>query len=216
MYQNQTFLQKLTGVLNASSTTFMLIALVSLFVIPIVIAQNLEPVLETSSQEPRVVSVYNPALDSTKVPESVALNSANTPHSKVNNNVLGTADLRDISLFVKEDQAGMKALFATSNLTVGEYSVNVINQSKFNKTKIYTIRNVTDKSKSFTLDVVNRGDPKNRNSTAKTVYLGETAYEIGKSKMPVTLTLAPSEEIVVSVASPKTNPTNLSINLVMQ
>ena len=42
------FGQKVMKLLNTSSETFMLIALVSLFVLPVVIAKNLEPVVKSS------------------------------------------------------------------------------------------------------------------------------------------------------------------------
>lgn len=210
------YLQKLEALLNTSSTTFMLVALVCLFVIPVVIAQSLDPVIESSDQVPRVVGVFDTSLDSVRLAESDSSNIKSAADVDINGSVLGAQDVQDISLLVKEDEKGMKSLSAISNKTLKEYSVNINFQSRFNKTNVFSIENVSSGDRYFKLSVVNLGSVKNLNSTGKVLYLGDKTYELTQILTNIDLKLAPSEKIMVSLSSPKTNPTNVSLILVMQ
>jgi len=214
--QNQTFLQKIGGLLNTSSETFMLIALVSLFVIPVVIAQNIEPVVDNSVTQPTAIRVYdNNSAKEADVPAVAGISTSliSKEHTNVTGDILGLSDSRDMKLFVTEDTKGMTAVTATSSYAVGEYAVNVINAQKFNKTTLFKIKNTADIQKVYNLDVITRGDAKVKANLQKVLYVDATAYEIGSAKLPTTLTLNPSQEVTISLISNKTSPTNITISV---
>jgi hypothetical protein len=212
--QNQTFLQKVANILNASSKTFMLIALVSLFVLPVVIAKNLEPVVRADgiNDLPRITMIS----DGSEV-NITAVRATMVP------NVLGVSDSKDMKAYIAETSNGITLLGGASNYKSGEYALKISTAKKFTKTEIFKISNKTDSIVKYELSAVVEGNPKAVSNTSKVVSVDGASFTSGKAytenltvgsnTLPKTIELQPGTEVVISLASSKTSPTNLSVGV---
>lgn len=206
--QNENIMKKVIKLLNTSSETFMLIALVSLFVLPVVLAKNLEPVVKTS---------YQKELNSIQQTQSVAeVDATNT-----NGEVLGISTKVPfgpsvlLTETVKEDVQNL-AFFDnhSSSLTENSYTLSVSTSKRFGKIPVLKLINTSTTTNSYFLAVKLEGDLKVKSNQNKVVYVDNTEYSIDEvNNLPLSVLVSPGQEVTVSLMSNKTNPTNLSLSL---
>lgn len=212
--QNQTFLQKIGRLINVSSETFMLIALISLFVMPIAIAKNLEPIVlseESKQAAPQIVRYVD-----AEVNEATA--NAVESHSDLvtNQNILGVFTSIGLDKMITPNEEGLKRFSKVNqSLTVEKFSLSIETANRLQKTNLFLVKNTSSNTKSYNLNVVLDEKLTTWSASQKTLYIGEAKYVIGKDVVPA-FTLLPDEEIMIAIDSPRTNPTNLVINVTMQ
>jgi hypothetical protein len=192
------FFQKASNLLNTSSETFMLIALVSLFVLPVVMAKNLEPVVKNAYQGPTITSVSQPV-------------------TEAETNVLGISAENAVVKTLKEllvEETPNLAFFNkhSSTLTEKNYTLTVETTKRFGKVNVFTIKNDTSSTLAYNLSANVNGDIKVLSNQQKQLYINETAYNLDET-VPAQLLVSPGQEIVVALASNKTSPSNITINL---
>lgn len=212
--QNQSFFKKIGRLLNVSSETFMLIALVSLFVMPIAIAKNLEPIVlseESRQSAPKIVDY----LDSEREP---TLNTLVADSNLVKDkNVLGAFNYVGLDKMVTVNDVGLK-VFTRVNQTLGveAYTLALETNVRFQKTDLFTVKNTSQLEREYELNVKIVGNQKTSTNTVKNIYVNDKKYVVGVDEMPILLKIMPSEQFVIALESPRANPTNLVIELKMR
>lgn len=206
-YKN--IIQKVIRLMNVSSETFMLIALVSLFVMPIAIAKNLEPIVISEKSKYLAPKIVN----------YVDLEQVSTPNEPVaqsdvsEGSVLGIFNFVGLNKMIVADENGLKTFPRVSqNLGVESYTLSLETNSKFQKTNLFSLKNTSGFENVYEFNVSVVGDPKTLSNTLKNIYINNQKYTIGVDAMPV-IKLMPGEQVVVALDSPKTNPTNLVIEV---
>lgn len=205
--QNENTMKKVIKLLNTSSETFMLIALVSLFVLPVVLAKNLEPVLKTS---------YQKELNSIQQTQNIAETDTSDK-----GDVLGASTIVAfgpsvvLTETVKEDVQNL-AFFDnhSSSLTESGYTLSVSTVKRFGKIPVLKLVNTGTTTNSYFLTIKLDGDLKVKSNQEKLVYVDNTEYSIDEvNNLPLSVLVSPGQEVIVSLMSNKTNPTNLSLSL---
>ncbi len=205
--QKTNIFQKIADLLNTSSETFMLIALVSLFVLPIVMAKNLEPVVKSAYQPSVVPNVQSVANNETVSPESISEGQSN--------NVLGVSTLKTLKELIIEDTANLSFFDKhSSTLTDSNYNLSIETFKRFGKIPVFIIINTSTSTQSFELNVRVVGDLKVKTNQQKTIYIDNTPYSLDDaSALPISLLVSPGQEVIISLMSNRTSPTLMNISL---
>lgn len=199
--QNENLLQKIVNLLNTSSQTFMLIALVSLFVLPIVMAKNIEPVVK-SAYKPSVTSLVT----DTQIEDTVA--------KQEDSNVLGVSTSRTLKDFVTENTKSLEFFDNhSSTVTDSNYTLTVTTSKRFSKVNVFTVKNSGTSTVSYEFDALVNGDLKVKSNQDKFVYIDSVEYKLGVGALPTTILVSPGQEVVFSLMSNKTSPSNITLTL---
>jgi hypothetical protein len=205
MKKNQSFLQKVGVVLNTSSETFMLIALVGLFALPFVIAKNLEPVVRENNATSRAIIRTNTA----SVEEDEApVAQVDEPAVPANTNVLGVSTVNK-ALQITEDTVNLK-YFDNSISTPGEtkYALKVVTTQVFGKIPVFKLTNSSDVAKAYRFNVV---DAVSQNPDGKFIFVDNTKYEVNSSTLPQVVNLQPNDTVTFSLMNSTSPMTDLTV-----
>lgn len=200
---NKTLLQKVSDVLHTSSQTFMLIALVSLFAIPMVIATNIEPMVRVEPSSVNYNYAYVP-----QTPTKVA--------EVTDNNVLGaTAQKKDIKEYVTVDLASLNKLKSP----VIEYSdskikVTFSSDKLFKSTKILELNNKSNEMLFYTIKSEVSVTATNKNKGSREIIIDTIPYTVGDN-YELAVPVEPGQTREVSVASEKTPVSKFEVVIIM-
>jgi hypothetical protein len=205
MKKQQTTLQKIGKYLNTSSETFMLIALVSLFALPFVIAANLEPIVKESENTAHRASATIVAKSETTTPTPQISSIQPTTEPKV----LGVQVLSN-PLMIKEDKNNISFFDKnTSKADVKGYSIELSTNQVFGKIPVFTLKNDSGVNHTYKLNVVNL--TQNQTAKDKYIYIDAKQYLIGSKDLPATIPLEAGKEITISLMSNKSRSTNVRV-----
>ncbi len=222
MKQKQTFLGKLGLVLNTSSETFMLVALIALFAMPFVIAANLEPIVkdaEVSSNNIPVPQQHVANVNPNEVTPTDATANVDPATGAVfgtesNPNVLGvqTQEDDDAVAFQVTPDATTKKYFAKFEPAQdpSHYALHVTSTQVFTKVSMFTVKNGGAKEHAYKINVTNNSKIK---GTDRVLTVGTTTYKIGTDELPDYVTVQPGEELNFSLTTGKTKGIDLMINV---
>lgn len=203
--------QSVVRVLNTSSETFMLVALIALFALPFVIASNLEPAVRDAERTARVVQPVQVAQNSLSQGNTTPLQNEDTANSLIDwdeEAVLGVETVE--KPFEIEEEKVSFGKFDTAKATVGEnkYSLALVKKAGgMGKISLFKLTNDSSEQKQYTFEVV-KG--KTDSKSNKYVSLNFQDYLIGSTTIPKTFTLAPQEEMWFGVRS---NDSKLAVDL---
>lgn len=209
MKKNQSIVHKVSGILNTSSETFMLIALIGLFAMPFVIAKNLEPVVRQSESSSggtarTIVREYDNS-------QSLADNGSDRP------DVLGVSTSTDPvvvetkELSIIEDTVNLKYFDSyTSTPTDNKYSLQIATTQVFGKIPVFTLTNKSTDTQAYSFSVE---DAETESTTQKYLYVENMKYEVNSPSLPEVVNLEPGDTITFSLANNSQQVTNLTITV---
>lgn len=207
MNDEQSYFQKFINLLNTSSQTVMLIALVSLFAMPVVIAKNLEPMVRDSSEVEKAPVVIEHVDSVAKAVDNSIVPTA------TNSNVLGATTEKSIFESITESDSLKTFKRVKSGYDTEKYSLFLTADKIFAKTPLFTVKNSSTQSVKYTFDVKPDASAKASSSTGKQLFVRNTAYNFGSTALPVSVEVKAGEEITVSFASPKVSQTAVIISV---
>jgi hypothetical protein len=179
----------------------MLIALISLFVLPVAMAKNLEPVVRNTYNNPSDYAFTN------------TTNTASNNEFNVSN-VLGATDVRNLEGEVIENVASLRKFTNySSTLTDLQYDLTVSMNRRFNKIEVFRVVNNSSVSQKYILSTLIDGDIRLQSNQQKYVYINDEAYLLSEQNANFEFILSPEQEALVYLASTRTTPTNLSLSL---
>lgn len=203
--QSSKLIKKINEILNASSESFMLIALISLFAFPIVIAKSLEPVV---ASEESVVSIPTIIHYTDKMPDQ-----DNQLASSVNDsqNVLGAFDSVAMDKGLTLNEEVLRSFDRVYQKVLPDsYVLYLEQQSTFKKVKLFTLKNELSVDKKIVISVTFPDGVDSVVNKQKSVYINDKRYLLGTDELPKNgFNLKPNEEISVYIESPRTTTTKL-------
>ncbi len=207
--QSSKFIRKINEILNASSESFMLVALISLFALPVVISKSLEPLV---ASEESVVSIPTIVHYTDKVPDQDGqLASVGTDSQ----NILGAFNSVDMGRMLIVHEDNLKSFDRVhQKLTPDSYVLFVKRESTFKKVKLFTLRNESTMDKRFTISVIVPEGVERVVNRQKNVYINDKKYVLGTDKFPTdAFNLKPNEELAVYVESSSNTTTELILEV---
>lgn len=198
MKKKESILKKINMVLNTSSETFMLIALIGLFAMPIIISKSLEPIVQEANTKNYTVA---PIAQNN---ESLSFNP-----KEINNNVLG-AETSAIPVDVVVNEESLK-LFDNGNqsLSSTSYTLQVSSAQAYEKRALFTLKNSSTLTQTYQFTVMRNSEASN----GEILFVGDKEYKVGTSELPEFITLNPLNEMVFSVSNTTGSPTDSTIQI---
>ncbi len=183
----------------------MLIALISLFAFPIVIAKSLEPVV---ASEESVVSIPTIIHYTDNMPDQ-----DNQLASSVNDsqNVLGAFDSVAMDKGLALNEEVLRSFDRVYQKVLPDsYVLYLEQQSTFKKVKLFTLKNELSVDKKIVISVTFPDGVDSVVNKQKSVYINDKRYLLGTDELPKNgFNLKPNEEISVYIESPRTTTTKL-------
>ncbi len=212
MKKKQNFLQKLGAILNTSSETFMLIALVGLFAMPFVIAKNLEPVVRESEASANRAVIRNTAQRLQTQQENPVAQITSQPEGvQSTSNVLGV-ETSAKPLNIEEDSVNLRYFdTATSNVADTNYSLNITTTQVFGKIPLFNLTNNSTTSQAYRFNALDLGE--NLSASSKSLFIDNSEYLIGTKTLPEIVNLKSGERVTFSLISNQSTPTNVTISV---
>lgn len=187
--------QTLHNLLNTSSETFMLVALISLFALPFVIASNLEPAVKQAEDVAKSAPTARYTL-----PQDDTATVAQLPGSdKAEQKVLGVETVE--KPFEIQEEKAQFSFFdkAESTLTEKNYTLVLLkNKKETGKRSLFKLVNNSSETREYTLEVV-KGKTDSKNNKYLTTDFQE--YLIGSPTFPKTVTLDAHQEMWFGIKS---------------
>lgn len=212
MTNNKSGFQKLSEILNASSETFMLIALVSLFAIPFVIGANIEPVVKTAESvaDRPVRAIVRDMSTSTLAMTEESEESTTQVAPTTSGSVLGASTANNP--FALSENTTNLEYFTVNKSEPKEnfYDVQVSTNQLFGKISLLTLKNDSPETRTYRVSAVNLNEDK---SEGKIVYLGKSEYEIATEDLSTTLSLNSGEELDLSIKNNQSRGTSFSLSI---
>lgn len=214
---NKKPLQKISEILNASSETFMLVALVSLFALPFVIGANIEPVVkgsESLANRPARAIVR----DMGEITENLAQQNNNSQQTALisltsieqkSGQVLGVSTSNN-PFIITEDSSNLSYFsYDKTSPRDNVYNLSLSTTQVFGRISILTLKNDSSEDQMYKVMVQNL----NEEIGGKFVYLNQNEYEIGSEVTASDIELKSGEEMQISLMSNKSKDTKLGLSI---
>jgi hypothetical protein len=204
--QSSKFVKKINQILNASSESFLLLALISLFAFPIVIAKSLEPVV---ASEESVVSIPTIIHYTDKMPDTNG-QFASTANNE-SQNVLGAFNSVTIDRMLTVDEEILRSFDRVYQKVLPDLYVLSLEQAPtFKKVRLFSLKNELPVDKKFYISVTVPDGLASVVGKQKNVYINDKKYVLGTDDLPTDgFILKPNEEISVYIESSRTTTTKL-------
>jgi hypothetical protein len=208
MRKKKTTYQNLNRILNTSSQTFMLVALIGLFALPFVIAKNLEPAVR---QAEAVVSLP-PRVAELPPVENAQKSDIQAETARPEENVLGVAAVeKPFDVFEVQDQFGLFDKVEPT-LTDSSYALHLVKAKKaLGRVSLFKLTNSSSTVKTYSLSVVKA---KLDSKAQKILTMDLQEFTVGSKTMPTSFTMEPKEEKWFGIKSDDAKGTlDLTINV---
>lgn len=218
MKKKQSSFQKVSRLLNTSSETCMLIALIALFALPFVIASNLEPMVkdaEKSASAP-FPTVQNSTAAQTTIQKQLPLAQKDVSVTQLPTTVetetavLGTSV--NVNPFEITSDANNLKFFAKAEevTTESSYALNLSTTKTFGKMSLFKVKNNSTEMRTYSFNVSNSGT---NGAGKRSIFLKNIEYPINTIYVPKSFTLNSGEEAWVALTSQAAKPTNLKVSV---